>query len=291
MSDKINSFKEKFRQALTSTVKVISDDYKIPEKKNDDNSNSKNQNFFEIEELSNKNDFLKLRAKADTEALKKKFSNKSIYNKNLPNNASCRLLYNVAERIRYEVLGSKMLKGIEKNLSENYIRKINLKRKDQLKSKEDVPISEAFELYMLKKFHKIRLNPLSSKMLNFWEKDFNDYIDDHIDFLKKNLESQDSYGSKFSEILEKMDIFDTEENDETKNEENKENELENKSNDEEEENDENKEENSEDRESQVSLDGSTNIDDYKIDEELEDSKLYNVDEILFVKEKIDNLQT
>ncbi len=271
MSDKINSFKEKFRQALTSTVKVISDDYKIPEKKNDDNSNSKNQNFFEIEELSNKNDFLKLRAKADTEALKKKFSNKSIYNKNLPNNASCRLLYNVAERIRYEVLGSKMLKGIEKNLSENYIRKINLKRKDQLKSKEDVPISEAFELYMLKKFHKIRLNPLSSKMLNFWEKDFNDYIDDHIDFLKKNLESQDSYGSKFSEILEKMDIFDTEENDETKNEENKENELENKSNDEEEENDENKEENSEDRESQVSLDGSTNIDDYKIDEELEDS--------------------
>ena len=81
MSDKIHSFKEKFRQALTSTVKVISEDYKIPEKKNDDNSISKNQNLFEIEELSNKNDFLKLRAKADTEALKKKFSNKSIYNK------------------------------------------------------------------------------------------------------------------------------------------------------------------------------------------------------------------
>ena len=47
MSDKIHSFKEKFRQALTSTVKVISEDYKIPEKKNDDNSISKNQNLFE----------------------------------------------------------------------------------------------------------------------------------------------------------------------------------------------------------------------------------------------------
>ena len=69
-----------------------------------------------------------------------------------------------------------MLKGIKKNLSENYNQMINLKRKDQLKSKEDVPVSEAFELYMLKKFHNIELNSLTSKMLNFWEEDFNQSI-------------------------------------------------------------------------------------------------------------------
>ena len=39
-------------------------------------------------------------------------------------------------------------------------------------TKEDVPISEAFELYMLKNFYNIKLNPLSSKMLNFWENEF-----------------------------------------------------------------------------------------------------------------------
>ena len=33
--------------------------------------------------------------------------------------------------------------------------------KDQLKSKEDVPVTEAFELYMLKKFHGIKLNSVS----------------------------------------------------------------------------------------------------------------------------------
>ena len=47
-----------------------------------------------------------------------------------------------------------MLKGISKNLNENYNQKINLKRKDQLKNKEDVGVVEAFELYMLKKFKK-----------------------------------------------------------------------------------------------------------------------------------------
>ena len=32
------------------------------------------------------------------------------------------------------------------------------------------PVTEAFELYMLKNFHKIELNPLTTKMLIFGKK-------------------------------------------------------------------------------------------------------------------------
>jgi cobaltochelatase CobT len=75
-----------------------------------------------------------LRAETDSGALKKKFSNKDIFNKNLPNNPSCKSLYNIAEKIRYEVLGGKMLKGVGKNLNENYKQKINSNHKDQIKN-------------------------------------------------------------------------------------------------------------------------------------------------------------
>ena len=119
---------------------------------------------------------LKQEQKSDSSALKKKFSNNEIYKKNLPSNSSCKSLYSIAEKIRYESLGGKMLKGIQKNLKENYNQIINFKRKDQLKTKDDVPINEAFELYMLKKFHNIKLNSLTSKMLSFWEKDFDQSI-------------------------------------------------------------------------------------------------------------------
>ena len=44
-------------------------------------------------------------------------------------------------------------------------------------------------------------------MLSVWEKDFSTFIDKHIDFLNENLEDQDNYSLKFSEILENMDIF------------------------------------------------------------------------------------
>ena len=112
-----------------------------------------------------------------------------------------------------------MLKGIKKNFNDNYNEIINNKKKDSLKSKDDVPILEAFELYMLKNFHEIKLNTLTNKMLNFWEKDFEQSIDKHKKFLKENLENQDNYSLKFSQILEEMDIFQNEKENE-KHEEN-----------------------------------------------------------------------
>ena len=206
MSGKETSLKEKFRIALTSTAKVISEDFEIKKKNSNKKKNDELSNI-EVNNLSNPSDFIKLRAETDSTALKKKFSNDLIYKKNLPSNTSSRSLYNIAEKIRYEALGGKMLKGIEKNFNDNYNEIVNNKKKDSLKSKDDVPILEAFELYMLKNFHEIKLNTLTNKMLNFWEKDFEQSIDKHKKFLKENLENQDNYSLKFSQILEEMDIL------------------------------------------------------------------------------------
>jgi len=209
--NKEDNFKEKFKEALISTVKVISDDYKL-EKGERNNFNSKNFSFIELDNLNSKEDYVKLRAETDSEALKRKFSNNNIYKKNLPSNTSCKLLYGISEKIRYEVLGTKMLNGISKNLKDNYSRKILLKKKDQLKSKDDVQIAEAFELYMLKNFLGIKLNSLSEKILSYWEEDFKNSFNKHIKYLYNNLENQEVYNSKFSEILKNMEIFDSENN-------------------------------------------------------------------------------
>ena len=157
MSVKENTLKEKFKLALTSTAKVISDDFNL-NSKSFDKKKPKELNAIEIGDLNNPSDFMRLRAETDSAALKKKFSNETIYRKNLPSNNSSKSLYNIAEKIRYEALGGKMLKGIKKNFNENYNLVINRKRKDQLKTKEDVPVAEAFELYMLKNFHQIKLS-------------------------------------------------------------------------------------------------------------------------------------
>ena len=93
-----------------------------------------------------------------------------------------------------------------------------------------MPVAEAFELYMLKNFHQVKLNSLTSKMLNFWEKDFEQSIEKHKKFLQDNMQNQNNYSSRFSKILEEMDIFQSEEDNET-NEENQDQGQDNPSND------------------------------------------------------------
>ncbi len=264
--NKEDNYKEKFKQALISTIKVISDDYKITKEKK--NESSKNINFFELDNLTNKHDFIRFRAEADSEALKKKFSDKEIYQKNLPSNSSYKSLYDISEKIRYEVMGSKMLKGISKNLNENYNQKLNLKRKDQLKSKEDANVVEAFELYMLKNFLNIKLNTISTKILSFWESEFNSSLNHHIKFLNDNIENQEKYNSKFSKILEEMGIFNSD--DENEKKETQENEENNENSDNQNQSEGEQEKNKQE-ESQNGLSGDFNFDDYSMNEQLVDT--------------------
>ena len=161
-----------------------------------------------------------------------------------------------------------MLKGISKNFNENYNQKLNLKRKDQLKNKDDVSAVEAFELYMLKKFLNIKLNTLSTKMLNFWEKEFDSSLSKHIKFLNKNIENQATYNSKFSEIFKKMDIFDSEnEIDESQENQDKDAETNNNKQDQSEEEQEKNEQN----ENQNGVDDYQDLSEYSMDEQLVDT--------------------
>ena len=287
MSNKETTLKEKFKLALTSTAKVISDDFEL-NSKSSDKKKQKELNTIEIEDLNNPSDFMRLRAETDSAALKKKFSNETIYRKNLPSNSSSRSLYNIAEKIRYEVLGGKMLKGIEKNFNENYAQIINRKRKDQLKTKEDVPVAEAFELYMLKTFHQIKLSSLTSRMLNFWEKDFEQSIEKHKKFLQENMEDQNNYSSRFSKILEEMDIFQSDEDDE-KREENQDQGQDNPSNDDQNKDTEDNKEENKDQETQATLDADYNVDEFNLDEQLSDDESDEQSSEQIVQKNIDNI--
>ena len=268
MDNKDINLKEKLKQALTSTARAISDDYKIEK---DIDQNKKKIDYFEINNLNSKNDFIKARAEYDTLALKMKFSDNKIYKKNLPSNSICKSLYSIAEKIRYESLGIQMLKGIEKNIKENYNQTISLKRKDQLKTKEDVSIVEAFELYMLKNFHNIKLNSLSNNMLRFWEKDFEKAISKHIKFLKENLEFQNNYSLKFSEILQEMEILNNDEKVDN-NENDKDNDQNNPSNDDQNADQEDLKDQNQQEDAEASLDADYDIDEYKLDDQLADNE-------------------
>ena len=75
MNNKDNNLKEKLKQALSSTARVISDNLEIKDESKD-NKSSKKFDFFEIENLNSKSDFIKARAESDSSALIIKFTKK-----------------------------------------------------------------------------------------------------------------------------------------------------------------------------------------------------------------------
>ena len=284
--DKEEARKEKFKLAITSTVKVISGKEKIEINFGDRNSNLKNSIFFQLDNLKNLEDFTKIRAETDSRALKIRYSNKKIYEKNLPTNSTSKFLYNLSEKIRYEQIGSNNLKGIKKNLLNNYELKQKFTKKNQLKSKEDVKVGEAFELYLLKNFLNVKLDKLSEKILNYWNKEFDEKIKNKINFLKKNLYDQEVYSSIFAGLIEEMNINENidenEENDQNEQEKSENNDGQNHQSEREQEN--NKLETG-----QAGLDAEYDFDNQKIDESLLDTDSDSENEQKVIQKNINNI--
>jgi len=263
--NKEDSIKEKFKQALQSTYKVISEDYKVGKNKKKD---EKIYSVGEIDNILDKNQFKKLRAETDSEALKRRFSNRKLLNKNSPKNPSCRTLYHLAEKVRYELLGSEMLKGISKNFKDNYKYRLQSLEQTKIKKKEDTNIIDAFEIYMTNKFFDVKLSPGNKEILQFWENDFNKSIDKHLSFLKANLENQEIYNNKFSEILESMDIFENDDTTEKENEENDDTQDQNNPNNNEDKENEQSSKSSEDENISQGMDSEDDVNEFRLDDQL-----------------------
>ena len=271
--NKEDNIKEKFKQALTSTFKVISDDYNINNKKFD----QKGFQIGELENINDKNQFKKLRAETDSEALKIKFSNNKIFEKNIPRKPTCQNLYKTSEKIRYEILGSKMLKGISKNFYDNYSNKLNSLKYEKITKKNDVNIADAFEIYMLNKFFKIELNEKNKEILKFWNEDFQKSFDKHLNYLNKNLENQELYNAKFSELLQNMEIFENEDNKENTDEELENEKDKNNLNKNEENQNDNSESKSEEENINEGIDGMDDVNEFRLDDELGNQDTENHD--------------
>ena len=185
----------------------------------------------------------------------------------MPSNHGCQSLYKLSEKIRYEMLGSEMLMGISKNFQNNYSNKLKKIDLTKIKKKDDVNISDAFEIYMLDKFLKVQIQPEAQKILSFWEKELKDTFDKHITYLNKNLENQEIYNSKFSEILENMEIFDNEENDEKKETQEDDNQDNSSSNNQDDNDSDSSEDKKEDDSLNEGVDGLDDINEFRLDEQ------------------------
>ena len=91
--------KEKFKSAVSAAAKVISEKLDVEVNFGNNNVSKENSlNLPEVSDLKHLQDFTNFRAFADSAALKLKYSDKKIYNKNEPKSPKAKSLYSIAEK-------------------------------------------------------------------------------------------------------------------------------------------------------------------------------------------------
>ena len=195
---------ENFKTAIVSTVRSISNIHNLNvsfgnEKAEDEKIQIK---LPELGNLNNKYDFLKARANADSISLKFRFSDPTIFKTFEPEGGLTKKLYQVAEKIRYEKLGSDEFKGVKNNI-EGYhaynIDTISLKKGEE-------KFVEAFENYLRSNFFDTKVLNQKDKELKEIKKEFDQNFKKKIIDLKKSLSDQTKYNSLISEIISNMEI-------------------------------------------------------------------------------------
>ena len=208
--DKRELLKERFKSAVSSAVRVISENFNLEIKFNNSTSSKKNSlNLPEISNLKNLQDFTNLRAYADSEALKIKYTNKKIYLKQEPNGVMAKALYAIGEKIRYEKIGSDKLKGIKNNIIQCYENQFINKKTEEIKTGADVPITEAFELYLRNHFFKLKQNNNTEKILSHWKNLFDKNLKKKLKKLDNCIENQSEFNRLVAELIDDLDFEDS----------------------------------------------------------------------------------
>ena len=188
---------EHFKTAISSTVKSISGNSKL-EVSFGTNDNLEDINKIKLPEIeANQINFLKSRAFADSASLKIKHSNPNIFNTFEPKGDVSKKLYHTAERIRYEKLGSKKFKGIERNIKNFYLEKLN--------SVDKTNIVNAFECYLMTNFFNLE-KKYFEKNFKKNQKVFDKKIKEKIDTLKNLTPDQEKFNALISSIIDELKL-------------------------------------------------------------------------------------
>src|SRR5210317_1394851 len=190
---------ENFKSAVLSTAKAIarkSIDPKELEK-------IAKINVPKILSIENKDEILEARALADSEALRIRYNDENISKQNEPRGTISKSLFKIAEKIRYEKIGSDEYQGIQNNLNNFYQNKI---------ANSDVHsqnfIADAFEAYLRKNIMNMPIDENKKQDFKRWDDLFNKKIFTKIDNLTTSLNDQQQYTNLVKSIIEDLDIND-----------------------------------------------------------------------------------
>ena len=213
---------DKFKRALSSTVKAIAEDKEI-EVIFGNNSTSSEEKIIlpEINNVFDLDNIASIRGAADNEALIYKYRNNDTYSEFLPNKEKNKKIYESLENTRIQILGSKYMRGVKSNLLSLHEKNCNEKNYSNVTSQSDLEIEHALEIYLKKKIDTGIVPKSASHALSYWSKWLDSKIGTSIDDLLESVDNQEKFAKLVNKLISDLKLYDTNENKDESEDDNK----------------------------------------------------------------------
>ena len=190
---------ENFKNAVFSTAKAIARKTISIE----DQQEVSKVHVPKVISVDNSDEILEARAAADSEALRIRYNDENISKKNEPKGKISKILYKIAEKIRYEKIGADEYQGIKNNFNNFYKKKI---LHSEVHSQNF--IADAFEAYLRKNLMNLEIDENKKQDFKRWDDLFDRKISGQLENLSSSIDNQKTYTDLVNSIINELEIND-----------------------------------------------------------------------------------
>ncbi|MBO6548683.1 MAG: cobaltochelatase subunit CobT [Rhizobiales bacterium] len=203
-----NKAKEKFREALKGCARAVSGNEDLQMTFGQDGPTMTGDSIL-LPDLPLKptaSDVKVMRGMADSLSLKASCHNASAHQKRVPYDADARKIYDALEEVRYEMIGSQRMAGMEENLWARQQNELETRYTNPIFSSDDVALHTALSLLAREAMQGKPLAGKAADVAHHWREELAQKSDDLFSSLSKVIHDQDAYSTEIMNLLETLNI-------------------------------------------------------------------------------------
>lgn len=203
-----NTAKEKFREALKGCARAVSGNDELQMTFGQDGP-TMTGNTALIPDLPLKptyTDVQVMRGMTDSLSLKASCHDASAHQKRAPYDAEAKMIYDALEEVRYEMVGSQRMAGMEENLWARQQKELQTQYVNPVFSTEDVPLHTALSLLAREAMLDRPLVGKAQDVAKHWREELCKNSDNLFSSLLDVIHDQDAYSSEVINLLKSLNI-------------------------------------------------------------------------------------
>jgi cobaltochelatase CobT len=203
-----NTAKEKFREALKGCARAVSGNDELQMTFGQDGP-TMTGNTALIPDLPLKptyTDVQVMRGMADSLSLKASCHDASAHQKRAPYDTEAKMIYDALEEVRYEMVGSQRMAGMEENLWARQQKELQTQYVNPVFSTEDVPLHTALSLLAREAMLDRPLVGKAQDVAKHWREELSKNSENLFSSLLDVIHDQDAYSSEVINLLKSLNI-------------------------------------------------------------------------------------